>query len=343
MPRLVYKPKKFGSDRLAVINQANLILEEYTAQGFDLTLRQLYYQFVSRGLIANNDREYSKLGSIVNEARLAGKIDWDHIVDRTRFVRELSTWGSPEKIMEGAAKSYRRDLWETQATRVEVWIEKDALVGVIEGICDQLRVPYLSCRGYTSQSEMWGASQRFYGHTLRGQKVVVLHLGDHDPSGIDMSRDIEERLLHFLACDYYRVLYNNHFDFTDEDPDEVDRSAMSDEALQWSADNFELRRLALNWDQVEQYAPPPNPAKITDSRSRSYISEYGHESWELDALEPSVIAQLIEDAVSEVRDDDDAWETRVDQEDDERSQLLAASGRWADVTNWIAENPKDES
>ncbi len=204
MPLIEYVPKNFSARSLDVIDRANEILEEYERQGYDLTLRQLFYQFVSRALIPNRDAEYKKLGSIVNDARLAGLIDWDHIVDRTRYLRTVSSWDSPAAIIRDAARGYQRDLWEDQDTRIKVWIEKDALVGVIERACDELRVPFLSCRGYTSQSEMWGASQRFYRHTLNGKRVKVLHLGDHDPSGIDMSRDIEDRIRLFMAADYAR-------------------------------------------------------------------------------------------------------------------------------------------
>lgn len=319
MPKIAYKARKFSEDSALKIRLANDILAEYAAQGYDLTLRQLFYQFVSRGLIANNDREYKKLGSVVNDARLAGKIDWNQIVDRTRFLRTVSSWGSPSSIMRGAAASYKRDLWSDQDYRVEVWIEKDALVGVIERACADLRVPFLSCRGYTSQSEMWGAAQRFYAHTLAGQRVKVLHLGDHDPSGIDMSRDIEERILMFMAMDYFRE--------GDIDPDD---------AVDWASEWFSLDRLALNWDQVQQYDPPPNPAKLTDSRGAGYVEEFGYESWELDALEPTVIGNLIQDAVYAVRDIG-RWKPAHEQEERERNTLEAAADIWPEVAEFVQE------
>lgn len=189
-----YIPKNFSSNSLGVIAQANTIIDAYEAQGFDLTLRQLYYQFVSRGLIPNKDTEYKKLGSIINDARLAGLIDWTRISDRTRNVRSLSHWANPAGVIESALASYHLDYWRGQSYRPEVWIEKDALVGVIEGVCQEFDVPYFSCRGYTSQSEMWSAGQRLLRTRRNGQKPLILHLGDHDPSGIDMSRDIFDRL-----------------------------------------------------------------------------------------------------------------------------------------------------
>ena len=257
MPKVKYVEKRFSHSSLLIIQSANDIIDEYTEQGFSLTLRQLYYQFVSRDLIPNRQSEYKKLGVVINDARLAGLIDWNAIEDRTRNVRSLSHWNSPAEIVNACASQYRIDKWANQVYRPAVWIEKDALVGVIENVCNQYDVPYFSCRGYTSQSEMWNSAQNFRQYMLDDQTPIILHLGDHDPSGIDMTRDIIDRMELFRAP-------------------------------------IVVKRLALNYDQVEKYNPPPNPAKSTDTRYSSYIKEYGHESWELDALEPKVISDLIE-------------------------------------------------
>src|SRR5258707_4874441 len=200
MPLIKYRNFRFSGATLAMIAKANEIVEEYRGQGFDLTLRQLYYRFVSRDLIKNTQKEYKRLGGIVNDARLAGLIDWNSIVDRTRSLRALPHWDSPSEIVESCAAQFNVDRWEGQPYRPEVWIEKDALVGVFERVCRELDVPLLSCRGYTSQSEMWGASQRMLAHSRNrngrrtGQTPIVFHFGDHDPSGKDMSRDIVDRL-----------------------------------------------------------------------------------------------------------------------------------------------------
>lgn len=306
MPKRCYVPRNFSASSLQVIEQANEIIEQYTAQGYDLTLRQLYYQFVSRDLIPNKQSEYKRLGSIINDARLAGLIDWTAICDRTRELRSLAHWADPAEIVEGSASQYRIDKWATQPYRLEVWIEKDALVGVFERICEELDVPLLSCRGYTSQSEMWGAAQRliryYRGRGNRdnsnlGQQIVLLHFGDHDPSGIDMTRDITERLALFGL-------------------------------------DLDVRRLALNMPQVVQYEPPPNPAKETDSRFAGYMQTYGDESWELDALEPDVLAELVRTEVHRLRDDD-AWEEAEITETKQREVLQSVSDRWDDVAAFL--------
>src|SRR6185437_6838425 len=250
MPKICYVPKTFRKDSIEIIGKAIAIAEAYAQQGYELTLRQLYYQFVSRGWLQNTESNYHRLGNIINDARLAGLVDWNYLTDRTRWVRENSHWSNPTRIMDSVVTSYAHEKWLGQPERPIVMIEKDALVGVIQGVCEELDVPHFSCRGYTSQSEMWSISQRIRGYIKKGQRVVILHLGDHDPSGIDMSRDIQDRLALFISHD------------------------------QGEEDVPELDRLALNIDQIQQYNPPPNPAKATDSRFRDYADKFGYESWE---------------------------------------------------------------
>lgn len=299
MPKICYVNRRFSPASLAMIDKANTIIEEYEAQGFALTLRQLYYQFVARDLIANSMRAYKNLGSVVNDGRLAGLIDWDHITDRTRNLERLPHWDDPSGVIHSAAAGYHIDMWENQSFRPEVWIEKDALIGVIEDVCDELDVPYFSCRGYTSQSEMWSAGMRLQRYVNSGQTPVILHLGDHDPSGKDMTRDVTDRLAMFMG-------------------------------------GLKVDRLALNMNQVNRYNPPPNPAKITDSRAAAYIAEFGNESWELDALEPKVMTNLIRRSVLKLQnkktwaDDHKRWL-------DQRELLEKAAENWDRVTQILEE------
>jgi hypothetical protein len=294
VPKICYTARSFSADSLALIKNANLIISSYQTQGYTLTLRQLYYQFVSRDLLANTMQNYKRLGSVVNDARLAGLIDWSAIEDRTRNLHKLPDWRSPKNIVRACAEQFRIDKWKTQEYRIEVWIEKEALAGVFERVCDELQVPFFACRGYTSQSEMWVAGRRLKQIADNGQTPLVIHFGDHDPSGIDMTRDIVDRLELFMG-------------------------------------GVELKRLALNMDQVEEYGPPANPAKTTDSRYAGYIEAYGDESWELDALEPSVLADLVRTFVAEHRDDT-LWEEAVAEEEEHKRLLGAVADKWDKVT-----------
>lgn len=283
--KIRYIAKTFRAKSLAIIHKAEEIMSEYRDSGYSLTLRQLYYQFVSRGLIQNNQSEYNRLGSIIGDARLAGLLDWDIMEDRGRNLLIVPTWGQPADILDTCAQMFKIDLWEDQDAHVEVWVEKEALIGVVEPVCRRERVGAFACKGYVSLSEMWSAAHyRFRTQMDLGKEVIVIHLGDHDPSGIDMTRDIGERL-----------------------------SLLSDGEI-------EVVRIALNRDQIDQYNPPPNPAKMTDSRFAEYRRNHGDESWELDALEPKVIENLIQDAIDE-RKDHAAFAIQKEKEDGMRKRL----------------------
>lgn len=303
MPKIAYASTRLNDRTLTTINKANEIIAEYTRKGFNLTLRQLYYQFVARDLIPNNLREYSKLGKAISSGRMCGLIDWYAITDRTRGLASVPHWDSPTKIIDSVAKQYRVDKWDTQPRRVEVWIEKDAAAGIVEGVCRELDVPFFSCRGYSSLSEMWIGAMRLKKHAENGQTPLILHIGDHDPSGKDMTRDILDRMATFMG-------------------------------------GVEIDRLALNFDQIEQYNPPSNPTKFNDPRAASYIAEFGHESWELDALDPVILVTLIRDAVEGVRDQE-AWAKRVEEEQMQRALLAKTSRNWDDVVDRLNDTDDD--
>ncbi len=292
--------KNFSQGSLEIITHARIIIDDYEQQGYNLTLRQLYYQFVARGLIENTQRSYKRIGSIINDGRLAGLIDWDAIEDRTRNLQGNAHWDSPAQRIEYASRAYQINKWEGQDFRVEVWVEKEALIGVVESACRELDIDYFACRGYVSQSELYLAGKRAKRRIDMGIIPVILHLGDHDPSGIDMTRDNTERMVTFA------------------DP------------------NVVVERIALNMDQVEQYSPPPNPAKMTDSRFKKYREDYGSESWELDALEPSVIKDLIVTNTLRYRDED-TWDERVDQQDMEVGELQTLANNWNEVSQFLSE------
>lgn len=281
-----------------MIKLVNQVIQEYQAQGYELTLRQAYYQLVARGYIPNNERSYKNIGNLINDGRLAGLIDWYAITDRTRNLRGNSHWDTPAEVIESAKYSYRLDKWEGQPNYVEVWVEKDALVDVVGQACRPLDVPFFSCRGYTSQSEMWAAAQRFIRRDDREQRIII-HLGDHDPSGIDMTRDIQERLEMFGA-------------------------------------DVMVKRVALTMEQIDFYTPPPNPAKLTDSRCWGYIQKFGNESWELDALEPKVITDLITEQVTMYRDDT-LYQQVCDQERREKRELQLLCDNYSEAVSFLKE------
>lgn len=285
-----YIDRDFNEAQRKVILQANTIVDEYVAQGYNLTLRGLYYQFVARDFTAdwktgvNTKESYNRLGDVVSNARMAGLMSWTAIEDITRYLQGVPTVESIAQALTKARQDYAIDLWHNQEWRPEVWVEKEALVSVVGTICNKLRVNFFACRGYASQTAMWEAGQRLHDYVMRGQRPIIFHLGDHDPSGIDMTRDNQERLSLFAGGPVQVV------------------------------------RLALNMDQVREFNPPENPTKVTDSRAAAYMAEHGESSWELDALPPTIISGLIENAVSRLRNVS-LWDAALAEEAEDQDRL----------------------
>lgn len=289
MGKVCYIEKKFNSANQLLVDYMNRVVREYQHEGYDLTVRQLYYQLVARDVIPNNLQEYKRIASIINDAKLAGQMDWDAIVDRTREFITQPHWGSGADIVEACVQSYNQDRWANQDIRMFVIVEKEALVGVLDRTCKKYDVPLLAARGYPSGTVLREFAEKMLLPAVHEDKgIVILHLGDHDPSGIDMTRDLTERLQMFT----YGMVGNG-----------------------------EINRIALTMDQVEEIRPPENPAKLTDSRVGEYVKLYGSSSWELDALSPSYLNDLLEEHIS-AQIDEDAWDSTQAEIDDVKARLV---------------------
>lgn len=306
MAKYCYIEKDFKAESAQWIQRIVDVCEDYAAQGYRLSLRQVYYQLVAHHGLPNREQSYKSIGSLLTDARLAGLVDWDLIEDRNRETVENPHWESPADIVEACAKQFRIKLWERQPVHVELMVEKAALEGVLEPVCKRWDVPFTSNRGYSSASAMYENGQRMLSAIEAGKRIVVLYFGDHDPSGIDMVRDVEDRLL----------LFTEEGEFNKARGGVVSYEQTHDDGRPM----IEVRHMALKMAQVRQYNPPPNPAKLSDSRAGGYIRKHGTESWELDALEPRVLAQLAEDGIgSEL--DRDLWDEAVAEQDGHRAEL----------------------
>lgn len=281
-----YLQHRFSRKSSELLDFLEAILAEYETDSLQLTLRQLYYQCVARGRLANTERNYKQLGELVSRGRLAGRLDWDMLIDRTRELHRVSHWESPQDIVLTAAESYRLDSRVDQDCHIEVWVEKDALAGIVLPVAKEQDVHCLVCRGFVSQSAVYAAQARL---SREDRPRRILYLGDHDPSGLDMTRDISDRL-------------NLTFGV------EVD-----------------VERIALTWAQIEAYQPPPYPAKVTDSRYADYVSEYGPECWELDALDPRTLAGIVRTRIEALTDSRKRakW-VRVERRDRDRIRKAAS-------------------
>lgn len=316
--KIEYLPKTFNAMAASVIDQAEAFCDEYDRQGYKITLRQLYYRFIALDAFPesrrdeasgtkNTEKNYKWLGQLISDARLAGLIDWDHLEDRGRAEQGGDFgWSSPEHMIRSYARNYDITHWDGQDHYVEVWVEKQALEDVVSRPASRWKVPYFACKGYVSQSSMHEAANRIRKFADAGKECTIIHLGDHDPSGIDMTRDIADRMTMFGT-------------------------------------DVAVERIALNMDQIEAFDPPPSPAKITDSRAADYIERF-HDSdiddlgtarcWELDALEPAQLEALVEDAVTS-RLDMALWDEREERQERERAVLTAVSSNFDAIRSYM--------
>ncbi len=253
---------KANQKLLGVVNE---IIEEYADQGYTLTLRQLYYQLVSRDIIANSKKSYTKLGGLLVKGRMAGVVDWDAIEDRTRIPFVPYWVHDVEHAIQDTVRQFRFDRQRDQDVYIELWVEKDALSGVLKKITSKYHINLMVNKGYSSCSAMHDAFKRFKRQEDMGKETHILYLGDHDPSGLDMIRDVRERLEEFGV---YPL----------------------------------VKQIGLTMDQIREFNPPENPAKITDPRAKWYLAKYGDASWEVDALNPKTLHQLVKDHVEELID-----------------------------------------
>lgn len=333
MSKIRYDYKSFSKDGEQVVDAADAICQAYARQGYTLTLRQLYYRFIAtdafpdsryfhkdpvsgketrdpfnqRGTSTKNcQANYKWLGSLIADGRVSGLIDWRHIEDRGR---ESSGgdfgWDTPQNFFESVLDRYYISHWDGQPEHIEVWVEKDALVDVISRAASPWNVSYTACKGSPSHSLVHDAALRLRQQESDGKTTTILYLGDHDPTGLDIPRDIQERLAMFRS-------------------------------------ECTVERIALTREQVDQYQPPPNYAKETDSRFQAYVDEHGTDCWELDALEPQVLVDLIDAQIQEhlVRE---LYDARLEREQQEKATLEAIAANYDEVVSHLVSTGAIES
>jgi len=256
----------------------------------------LYYQLVAGGVIPNAMEIYKRISKFSTDARYGGHINWDSIEDRGRVPEKHAEWEDVQSLIESAVSSYRLPRWADQDEYVELYCEKQALESVLKPIANKWHIYFGYNKGYSSASTMYDLSKRLKSKIEEGKRTTILYFGDHDASGLDMIRDIEERILEFLTMG--------------ENPIEtIDACEL-----------FTVEQVALNMEQVRQHNPPPNPAKMTDPRAKKYVEEYGQSSWELDALNPTILRNMAEREIVK-RLDMDKYGEIIEQEQEEIEKL----------------------
>ena len=273
-----------------IIEQALDVLSRY--EPGVLTIRALHYQLVSRGM-TNDIQHYKRVVAATGVARWDGRISFDAFSDRERAMACITDGDSvvlEEKIDEGKEQVrlwmdvYRRNRWENQPYYPEVFIEKKALEGVFYKTCKKYGIALGACKGYPSLTFLYDASWRFKRAERMGKQPIILYFGDYDPSGEDIPRALKENLEN-LGCESILV-----------------------------------KRIALNEDQVLQWKLPPAPTKATDSRSVNWT---GIGQVELDAVRPEILMGLLEDAISEIFDNE-LYEELCETEAEERGRYREA-------------------
>ena len=293
-----YENHNFKQKSLKKIEQVNAIIDEYT--GRQLTLRQMFYQLVARGIVKNSKNEYDNLGNLIANARYAGLIDWEKIEDKTRdYQGSYGLSWTPAEQIENAVKYFRLNKWQNQPIYVEVWCEKDAMIDIVKRGCRTTGTPCFSTRGYCSASELWRAANHFIRRSDCKERHII-YLGDHDPSGVDMPRYIAEKMKLFGA-------------------------------------DVEIHRIALTMEQIQQFNPPPSFVKTTDARKTGYIEKYGDTCWELDALKPGFVEQLVDSAIRPYIDQRILAETLA-QEEEQRKELQLISDNYLKIAELVMQN-----
>lgn len=265
-------------NRSEIQTEAFAILQEYQAHGLTMTLRQLYYQFVARGLLGSGQKVYNRIGNATRNARLDGTIPIDWIEDRGRNagLTRTQNFDDVEDALSDAEDEIRvlprrhlqRGRWYGQPNKLFVWIEKEALAGVLEDTCRRLGVGLFPCKGYPSVSSISSWVTSTWSALDPEDSATIIYLGDHDPDGLQIPRSAAN-----LIAQVQRVK-GQVFD-------------------------FEMERVALTMAQINAHNPPPFGAKVTSPRYQGYVDETGTtDAWELDALDPLTLRTLVETEVN---------------------------------------------
>jgi hypothetical protein len=251
-----------------------------------MTVRQVFYRLVSGGLIAKTEGEYkSTICRLVGQMRLKAELPFSWIADNSRWMRKPDSYGGLDEILGDTARLYRRDLWRRQPAYVEVWLEKEALAGVVYEVTETWDVPLMVTRGYPSLTFLHEAAYAIGRQSSTdggdGRPVHLYYLGDRDPSGLDIERNVEERLREFAP-----------------------------------ETEIHFERAAVTAAQVEEMHLPTRPTKASDTRSRRFAGA----SVELDAIPPRDLRFLVDDCIEKHIDHDQLW--RLKQIEENERELL---------------------
>jgi hypothetical protein len=270
----------------AFLDAINAILDREEGK---ITVRHLFYRLVGQSLIQKTELAYKGLCSHLSKWRKSGDIRWSAFADNTRWHIQHRTFDSVQEALENCAKSYRRDLWSTQDSYLECWVEKDAIASIVAGVANSFGVPVFVCRGFASLSSLYAAAGTFRAAVEAGKKPIIYHLGDHDPSGVAAGESVLRSFRDDFAVDLQFV------------------------------------RAAVTRQQIEEFDLPTRPVKTSDTRAAKWT---GGQCVELDSMRPADIRRIVEQSITR-HIEPRAWEIARIAEEDERQKLRKIFGRAA--------------
>lgn len=235
------------------------ILDTFAAADPPVTVRQMYYLLTVRGAVEKTEGGYRQVQRQLVLMRREGLVRYDWIADNTRWMRKPTTYSNVEDALRQTAEFYRRDVWANLPVYVEVWCEKDALAGVLMNVTETYDVPLMVARGFASESFIYSSAEAI---KATGKPGFIYYLGDFDPSGWNMSINLEKKLREFGA-------------------------------------DITFKRLAVNPVQIKRWKLPTRESKKTDTRCREFFDTFGAStpSVELDALPPARLRQIVREAI----------------------------------------------
>jgi hypothetical protein len=235
------------------------------AEDHPMTVRQVFYAATTRGVVAKTEAEYKgTVCRLLAEMRRSGEIPYSWLADATRWMRKPTTYSSAEVALRRTAETYRRALWDDAPVAVEIWLEKEALAGVLVDVTREWDVPLMVTRGYSSMSFLHSAALAIEARAYEGRETHIYYFGDRDPSGVDIDRALRDGLVE--ATRLREAAFRAFTTFT---------------------------RVAVSEDQIHEWNLPTRPTKKSDTRSKSFKGE----SVELDAVPADRLRELARECI----------------------------------------------
>jgi hypothetical protein len=275
-----------------------------------MTVRGLFYVLTTRGVVPKTEQGYATVKRLTAEMRRSGQIPYHWLADATRWMRKPRTFSSVEEALRRTAETYRRALWDDAPIAVEVWVEKEALAGVLVDVTDEWDVPLMVTRGYPSISFLYSAAEEIMRRA--DQRTVIYYFGDRDPSGVDIDRSIVRGIGE--ALDMIDGPDGFGLGLDDGDP-ELTFGFFAD-----------FERVAVTPPQVMKWNLPSRPTKKSDSRSKYFTGA----SVELDAISPHRMKGLARQVIEQHVDQHHLEVLQV-AEEEERKGLEAIAATFTDL------------